>query len=147
MWMLSALIPLGVVAAVLLFITFGLDDWQCDLTTNWATTDADAADDLLRPLQVTIPANLVIAAVRDWTGTQPQWTLTDEQSTGDVTVLHLVRTTRLMRFRDDVTLRVQKLDDGNETLVTAESRSRVGRADFGQNARNLKESRCAARDL
>lgn len=137
MWWFA--VPIAFVAVVLLSAIFGLDDWRRDLSTNWATTDAEASDELLRPLELAASPDEVVAAVRDWVDGQSHWALVDEQSTGDVRELHLVRTTRLMRYRDDVTLRVQRLDDGQRTLVTAESHSRVGRADFGQNPRNLKE--------
>jgi uncharacterized protein (DUF1499 family) len=137
MWLLTVLGVL--VAGALLCLVWLVDDWGRDLSTNWATTDAEAGDALLRPLRLAAPADEVVAAIRDWVDTQSHWAVVDQQPTGDVTVLHLVRTTRLMRYRDDITVRVQKLEGGDETLVTAESRSRVGRGDFGQNPRNLKE--------
>ena len=137
MWWFA--IPIGVVAVAVLSAMFGLDDWRRDLSTNWATTDAEASDESLRPLELSATVEAVVAAVGDWADTQEHWALAEQQSSGDVTELHLVRTTRLMRYRDDVTLRVQRIADGERTLVTAESRSRVGRADFGQNPRNLKE--------
>ena len=145
MWLLIVLIPLGIVAAVLLILTITLDDWRRDLSKNWATTDAEAIDEMLRPLELSATSDDVVSAVRDWADSQPHWTLVDEQSTGDVTELHLVRTTRWLRYRDVVTLRVQRLADNKATLITAESRSRVGRADFGQNPRNLKEVLSALR--
>ncbi len=44
--------------------------------------------------------------------------------------------TRLLRFVDDVTVRVE--ERGGVTVVNVRSASRVGRGDFGQNARNLR---------
>ncbi|MEZ6072474.1 MAG: DUF1499 domain-containing protein [Pirellulales bacterium] len=137
MWWL--VIPFAIVAAVFLLAVFGLDDWRRDLTTNWATTDAEASDEMLRPLRLPRTVDDIVTSVRQWVDTQPNWTLAEAQATGDVTEVRLVRTTRLMRYRDDVTMRIQNLDGGQGVLVTAESRSRVGRADFGQNPRNLKE--------
>ncbi|MCA9102438.1 MAG: DUF1499 domain-containing protein [Planctomycetales bacterium] len=137
MWWL--VIPFAIVAAVFLLAVFGLDDWRRDLTKNWATTDAEASDEMLRPLRLPRTVDDIVTSVRQWVDTQPNWTLAEAQATGDVTEVRLVRTTRLMRYRDDVTMRIQNLDGGQGVLVTAESRSRVGRADFGQNPRNLKE--------
>ena len=134
-WILAVLGAIVVAGALCLVLL--VDDWGRDLTTNWATTDAEAADELLRPLKLAGSSEEVVTAIRDWAETQSHWLVADEQPTGNVTAVHLVRTTRLMRFRDDVTVRVQTLEAG--TLVTAESRSRTGRADFGQNPRNLRE--------
>lgn len=44
--------------------------------------------------------------------------------------------TRLLRFVDDVTVRVE--ERGGVTVVNVRSASRVGRGDFGQNARNVR---------
>lgn len=44
--------------------------------------------------------------------------------------------TRLFRFVDDVTIRVR--EEGGKTVVSVRSASRVGKGDFGQNARNIR---------
>jgi uncharacterized protein (DUF1499 family) len=67
----------------------------------------------------------------------PRWTLIRRVATDATVELHFVRSTRLFRFRDDITVRVADLGDRRE--VTAVSRSRVGRGDLGQNPRNLEE--------
>ena len=45
-------------------------------------------------------------------------------------------TSRLFRFVDDVTILVR--DEGGKTVVSVRSASRVGKGDFGQNARNIR---------
>jgi uncharacterized protein (DUF1499 family) len=45
--------------------------------------------------------------------------------------------TRLMGFEDDVTIRVEAAEDGG-AIVHVRSRSRVGKSDFGQNARTIR---------
>jgi uncharacterized protein (DUF1499 family) len=52
-------------------------------------------------------------------------------------VADLVRTTRLFRFQDDVSLTIVRSD--HSTGITAMSRSRVGVGDLGQNPRNIRE--------
>ncbi|HEY5038349.1 MAG TPA: DUF1499 domain-containing protein [bacterium] len=52
--------------------------------------------------------------------------------------LHVTRTTRLWRFVDDINLYIVQGGDGMTSLEMT-SQSRVGRWDFGQNRRNLKE--------
>lgn len=48
-----------------------------------------------------------------------------------------VATTRVLRFKDDVSVRVRR--EGGKTKVSVRSKSRVGKIDFGQNARNVRE--------
>ena len=52
-----------------------------------------------------------------------------------------MHTTRLLGFEDDVTVTVEA--HGAGSLVNMRSRSRVGRGDFGQNARNIRELQSA----
>jgi uncharacterized protein (DUF1499 family) len=48
-----------------------------------------------------------------------------------------VHKTLVLRFSDDVTVRVRTM--GGLSAVSVRSRSRVGKWDFGQNARNIRE--------
>jgi uncharacterized protein (DUF1499 family) len=48
-----------------------------------------------------------------------------------------VATTPVLRFKDDVTVRIRR--EGGQTKVGVRSRSRFGTLDFGQNARNVRE--------
>ncbi len=50
-------------------------------------------------------------------------------------VITAIRTTRVFRFKDDITVTVSAHGEGS--LVNVRSKSRVGRSDFGQNARNI----------
>lgn len=45
-------------------------------------------------------------------------------------------TTRLLRFVDDVVIRVE--EQAGLTVINVRSASRIGRSDFGQNARNVR---------
>jgi uncharacterized protein (DUF1499 family) len=51
--------------------------------------------------------------------------------------IQAVATTRVFRFEDDVTVRIAR--EGGRTRLSIRSRSRVGKWDFGQNARNVRE--------
>ena len=48
-----------------------------------------------------------------------------------------MHTTLVWRFEDDVTVKVTR--EAGRTRVSVRSKSRLGRADFGQNARNVRE--------
>jgi uncharacterized protein (DUF1499 family) len=50
--------------------------------------------------------------------------------------IQAVATTRVFRFQDDVTVRVTR--EGGRTRLSVRSRSRVGKWDLGQNARNVR---------
>ncbi|MCO5166516.1 MAG: DUF1499 domain-containing protein [Planctomycetes bacterium] len=140
-WALVGVVGAG---AALAAVALQVDDWRRDLTTNHARTAPHATDSRLRPLRTTLDASTVAARVEEVARSLPRWEVVAvERDPGGVTV-RLMRTTRLLRFRDDVTVRVAP--SGSAWVVTAESRSRVGRGDLGQNPRNLRELLGALRD-
>jgi uncharacterized protein (DUF1499 family) len=51
--------------------------------------------------------------------------------------LHYMAATPVLRFKDDVNVRIRR--EGGKTKVTVRSKSRMGTMDFGQNARNIRE--------
>ena len=130
----------GLLAIALVLVTH-VEDWSRDLTTNVAATSDDAGDERLRTIESPLgPAELAdktIAAARElprWKLVEPSAKTTDESAT----VLHFVRTTGLMGFQDDIRVRIEPAAGGGSRL-SAESRSRVGKGDLGQNPRNLRE--------
>lgn len=62
------------------------------------------------------------------------WTLTAREDN----VLRAVRATRLLRFKDDVTVTVEP-QETRKTRLELYSASRIGKSDLGQNPRNLRE--------
>jgi uncharacterized protein (DUF1499 family) len=67
----------------------------------------------------------------------PRWRYVGSGSGVGGSEVRAVRTTLLLRFQDDVTVRVKR--QGDLTRVSVRSKSRAGRGDFGQNARNIRE--------
>ena len=64
----------------------------------------------------------------------PRWGVVSyDERTGEIRV---EATTRVLRFVDDITIRVEPSEEG--ARVHVRSASRVGRGDFGQNARNIR---------
>lgn len=130
-----------VVLLLVIWVVATVDDWSRDLTKNQAATSAEAKRPSLHPIRSQRPprelADLVIAAANQLAG----WEVVKRAHGNEETALHLVRTTRLLRFKDDITVLIRPLPHiqpiGSE--ITAQSRSRVGKADFGQNPRNLAE--------
>jgi len=67
----------------------------------------------------------------------PGWTLVGVGHGPGGTAIQAVHETRVFRFKDDVTVRISR--EGGRTRVSVRSRSRFGKIDFGQNARNIRE--------
>lgn len=138
---------LAAIACVLLlagcvWLFFTVDDWSRDLTTNTAATSATAKNPRLRPIETDRPPAELAELISTTAGKIPGWEFVSQEEAADSTILHFVRTTRLMRFKDDITVQVRPIY-GQSSLarweVSAESKSRVGKGDFGENPRNLAE--------
>jgi len=67
-------------------------------------------------------------------GRMPRWTLVSTQP--ELGSIRAEANTMLFRFVDDIVIRVTEQGDG--TVVNVRSASRIGRGDFGQNARNIR---------
>lgn len=67
-------------------------------------------------------------------GRMPRWTLVSSRT--EQGEIRAEATTRLFRFVDDVTIHCA--EQSGVTAVNVRSASRVGRSDFGQNARNIR---------
>jgi uncharacterized protein (DUF1499 family) len=68
---------------------------------------------------------------------RPGWTVVGSGQGPGGTVVSAVHQTRVFRFEDDVTVKIRRQDGA--TTVSVRSRSRVGKWDFGQNARNIRD--------
>ena len=108
----------------------GLFRW---FTKNWANTQGPSHPDLA-PLVLPLPPAEAVGRVKSAVAGLPHWRVESSDAAGE---LHLTRRTRLMKFVDDVKLRF--LPAGPGCLIHAESKSRVGVGDFGQNRRNILE--------
>ncbi len=116
----------------------GLRRW---FAKNWASTDPATHSDLV-PLVLPLDTERATEQVRTVVAGMPRWQVEVDSEPGK---LHLTRRTRLIGFVDDIRLRF--LPAGPGTLIHAESRSRVGIGDLGQNRRNILELWTALRAL
>ena len=123
--------------AIVILVALQVEDWRRDLTTNHAETAQDAADSRLQQIESELPPAELAARVSAAAAGLPNWRLESRQENGVSVELHCVRTTRLLRFADDIRVRIEPAEGGSR--LTAESRSRVGKGDLGQNPRNLRE--------
>ncbi len=127
---------------VLACLSLTVKGWTRGLTTNFAATSDGDQEPRLHPIVSPEPAlklaEVVAAAAQKIAG----WELISREETDQETTLRLVRTTRLLGFKDDITVHIRPLKDPPEPPsheISAESQSRVGKGDFGQNRRNLVE--------
>ncbi len=139
------LIALAVTALWIAGILWRVDDWKRDWSENHASISSTATDaELLSPVFSESPLQVSERLTR-WVKTQPRWAIASTEhdddnahdNDNDIVTLHLTRTTLLFRFTDDIHVRLEPVAGG--TRLTAESQSRLGKGDLGQNPRNLKE--------
>jgi uncharacterized protein (DUF1499 family) len=107
----------------------GLLRW---FTSNRANTTEPTHPDLT-PLVLPLSPTEAVERVRAVTEGLPRWRVEG----ADDGALRLTRRTRVFGFVDDVALRFVPVGPG--TLIHAESQSRVGVGDLGQNRRNILE--------
>jgi uncharacterized protein (DUF1499 family) len=100
-------------------------------TINDVTTGATAEYPDLQPQRFSKPADQVFAAAL---ATAREMELEITMQSPDRGEIQAVATTRVFRFKDDVTIAV-----GRNGVVNVRSRSRVGKGDLGANARRIRE--------
>ena len=100
---------------------------------NWHDTDEAGADP--GPLDLPRPPAEALAGMEAALKTLPRWRV--ERIDPAAGTISATRRTRLFRFTDDVTIRLEATPTG--TRLHVRSRSRVGKSDFGQNRRNVRE--------
>ncbi|MEM1305216.1 MAG: DUF1499 domain-containing protein [Planctomycetota bacterium] len=146
----------------LLVMALYVDDWSRDLTTNVAWTDPENPE--LSPIGFTGGWSDLSNLFKDFDESNANWTQPDPpdllpesspvygmtaQPQGE-TQFHLVRTTGLMRYRDDVWVVAEptgkEADDTIRWRLHVHSQSRVGKGDLGQNPRNIRELLDALRE-
>jgi len=100
--------------------------------TNTAQTAPDSKDERLKTRVYAAPPAEVSGWVRDWAGAQERWKVTGTD--GDrITKIEI--TTKVFRFVDDMTVTVDATGGGS--TVNVHSASRVGKSDWGVNAKNI----------
>ncbi|MCA9136205.1 MAG: DUF1499 domain-containing protein [Planctomycetales bacterium] len=133
-------IALAITVLVFVPIALRIDDWGRDWTKNMASLEADAKRDGLRPVELDCDVPEAQSRLRRWVQSQPNWDIVAEDPPGESPLrLKLTRTTRLMRFVDDVEVTIGPRTDAPGVIIYATSKSRIGKGDLGQNPRNLIE--------
>ena len=115
--------------------------WLDGFTKNWADLTESDEDPGLRAVVVPLPPREAVTWACPVIDALPRWAVVSaDPQTGS---LHATHRTALWRFVDDVRLELRPHRGG--TIITGRSRSRIGKGDLGQNARNLRELTAAMR--
>ncbi len=125
----KVLIAAGAIFGALIVLRVGLAFvWP---TINDVSTGATAEYPDLQPQRFAKPADQVFAAAL---ATAREMELEIVSQSPEQGVIQAVATTRVWRFKDDVTITVAR--DGQ---VSVRSKSRIGKGDLGTNARRIRE--------
>lgn len=108
-------------------------DW---LTKNIYVTAPNNPEAFFRPRRYAKAKEEVAGAVQELLKSLNRWKVVEYR--GNQGRIHATHTTRLLRFVDDVNIYVVQGLDG-VTKLEVVSQSRVGKGDFGQNKRNIRE--------
>jgi len=122
-----------------------VEDWSRDLSINHAATSDDARDERLRTIVAPLPPADLATMVVKVAQSLPRWELVDRTDDSAGTGLHFIRTTGLVGYQDDIRVRIEAAGEGSR--LSADSRSRIGKGDLGQNPRNLRELLAKVREL
>ncbi|MCP3981295.1 MAG: DUF1499 domain-containing protein [bacterium] len=137
--------PLIVAAIALVVFVLYIDDWGRDFTTNHAEIVVDQARPELLRLVERRPAYELAIGLR-WAGERIRnWHYVGTVTDDDTILVSFVRTNRLLRFKDDITMRIEHR--GGRSVVSGDSRSRFGFGDLGRNPRNLERLMRELRDV
>jgi uncharacterized protein (DUF1499 family) len=109
-------------------------------TQNHVRLEPQSDDPRFRPWMIAgARAEELGKQLQSWVESKPLWSV-ESKGSGSA-MWHLTRRTRWLGFVDDIHL--QLIDEPAGCRVEAESRSRIGKGDLGQNRRNLLELRKA----
>lgn len=86
----------------------------------------------IQPQRFELPPAEVLAIAEAVARAMPRW----KKHRVEGTTIRAVAITPRLRFRDDITIRVEA--DAEGTIVNMRGKSRLGRGDFGQNARTIQ---------
>ncbi|HIE64462.1 MAG: DUF1499 domain-containing protein [Nitrospira sp.] len=106
------------------------------LMNNRAETKPDHSDTSLRTRTYTATYESFFETAAHVTGWLPRWEVVEQDIENGK--IRATRQTRIFHFVDDVEISVKRVNENTLTLDVL-STSRVGKGDFGQNGRNIRE--------
>jgi uncharacterized protein (DUF1499 family) len=117
-------------------LKLGVDNLRgVDSVENWKALHAKAYGDL-KPIVVT-KASATVIANAERLAKERGWAVANADS--DVGLMEATASVSLIKFQDDVVVRVTPTEDGRGSRVDMRSVSRVGISDLGVNAKRIRE--------
>ena len=131
------------VAIVIAYILIGIDDWSRDWVEHEATLRFEPTNRRVGQLLAAPRGHPNHVSMSQWSDAV-QWAgnriknleFAGEVSDDDTLILTFVRTHRLLRLRDDVTVRVTRV--GAERRIETHSKARLGIGDLGRNPKTIR---------
>ena len=133
----TAVLGLIVIGVLMLSVFSRIEDWKRDLSINYASLESESSDPRMHPPVISGSTAEVADRIVTWAEQTSLWSVESQEVGDQEAKIHLTRTTRLFRWVDDIHVQLTTTDQG--IRVDAESKSRVGKGDLGQNPRNLRE--------
>jgi len=130
-------------AVVIAYVLLGIDDWKRDWVEHEATVAFEASNRHVARALMELPSHPSHVSAAEWS-TAVQWAgkriknleFQGEASDGDTRILKFVRTHRLLRLKDDVTVRIAST--GREYTIETHSAARLHVGDLGRNPRTIR---------
>ncbi len=121
-------VAITIVLLVIVAALLRIDNWSRDFTENSASTDERFSDSV----------DVIDAKLQRWVAETSRWNVESKMESTGTIEYKITRTTPLFRFVDDIDVKLSPDQTGSGTQLQANSQSRVGKGDLGQNPRNLK---------
>ena len=143
----------GIWATIIIaYVLIGIGDWSRDWVEHEATLRFEPTHARVGQLLVAPPGHPNHVSMSEWSDAV-QWAgkriknleFSGEISDGNSLILKFVRTHRLLRLRDDVTVRVERI--GRETTIETHSKARLRIGDLGRNPRNIRRLHTELEDV
>ena len=122
------LVTITIVVLVIVAALLRIDNWSRDFTENSASTEERFSDSV----------NVIDSKLERWVTQTSRWNVESKSESAGTIQYKITRATPLFRFVDDIDVKLAPDLDGSGTQLHANSQSRVGKGDLGQNPRNLK---------
>ena len=120
---------------LVIYVVLTVDNWGRDFVSNSAEVRSTDYPQVSRMLEGRSPQHIA-AALEQAAQRIPTFGPTQRLDDGGTIRLAWVRKSKLLRFKDDIVMRIER--DGRHTVVSGSSKSRFGLGDLGQNPRNLE---------
>ena len=149
----SRLTTAGIWAAIVLaYILIGIDDWGRDWVEHEAELPFEPMNRHVARALAEPPSRPGHVTLAEWSDAV-QWAgkriknleFAGEASDGDTHILKFVRTHRLLRLKDDVTVRIAS--NGREHSIETHAAARLHVGDLGRNPRTIRRLYAELEDI